>query len=173
MIVAYAPLLLTLGVHQRKVWVIYKNGTSAVPPHPYLLCVNTQSKMHTTTLAGHDSFSGNLCFLMQIKWSFLVSAIISYLSLLWVLAIYVGNFMQKVFFPSLRCQSLSKADVMIDLCIPKVFIHPLKLCRDSCSSLQRGGGIQTQAIFYSYLKLFIFKSKVHWNKLTTQIWMIP
>lgn len=134
MIVAYAPLLLTLGVHQRKVWVIYKNGTSAVPPHPYLLCVNTQSKMHTTTLAGHDSFSGNLCFLMMlIKWSFLVSAIISYLSLLWVLAIYVGNFMPKVFLPSLRCQSLSKADVMIDLCIPKVFIHPLKLCRDTNS----------------------------------------
>lgn len=140
MIIAYTPLLLTLGVYQRKVWVRYKNGISVVPPQPYLLCVNTQSKMHTTTLAGRDSFSGNLCFLMQIKWSFLVSAIISYLSLLWVLAIYVGNFMQKVVFPSLRCQSLSKADVMIDLCIPKVFIHPLKLCRDSCSSLQRGGG---------------------------------
>lgn len=131
MIIAYTPLLLTLGVYQRKVWVRYKNGISVVPPQPYLLCVNTQSKMHTTTLAGHDSFSGNLCFLMQIKWSFLVSVIISYLSLLWVLAIYVGNIMQKVVFPSLRCQSLSKADVMIDLCIPKVFIHSLKLCRDS------------------------------------------
>lgn len=160
MIIAYTPLLLTLGVYQRKVWVRYKNGISVVPPQPYLLCVNTQSKMHTTTLAGHDSFSGNLCFLMMLiklmmllKWSFLVSAIISYLSLLWVLAIYVGNFMQKVFFPSLRCQSLSKADVMIDLCIPKVFIHPLKLCRDSCSSLQRGGGGTNSSNF-----LLLFKT---------------
>lgn len=153
MIIAYTPLLLTLGVYQRKVWVRYKNGISVVPPQPYLLCVNTQSKMHTTTLAVRDSFSGNLCFLMQIKWSFLVSAIISYLSLLWVLAIYVGNFMQKVFFPSLRCQSLSKADVMIDLCIPKVFIHPLKLCRDSCGSLQRGGGGTNSSNF-----LLLFKT---------------
>ena len=139
MIIAYTPLLLTLGVYQRKVWVRYKNGISVVPPHPYLLCVNTQSKMHTTTLAVRDSFSGNLCFLMQIKWSFLVSAIISYLSLLWVLAIYVGNFMQKVVFPSLRCQSLSKADD--DWFVHSQSFHPPpKTVQGLMQQFTKGGG---------------------------------
>ena len=140
MIVAYAPLLLTLGVHQRKVWVIYKNGTSAVPPHPYLLCVNTQSKMHTTTLAGHDSFSGNLCFLMQIKWSFLVSAIINYLSLLWVLAIYVGNFMQKVFFSQLAV-SITKQSWRDDWFVHSQSFHPPpKTVQGLMQQFTKGGG---------------------------------